>query len=227
MRILSYNIHGCIGRDGRESPDRILEVIRQADADIVGLQEVHSDDRLDRDFLRQLEHLPYRSVLYGKTMRKPSADYGNVLLLREPPEQIQRIELPSQTGEPRGAIIADIGPKGHDLRVITTHLDIRIKERRQQTRSLRPYIMSAQYKNCVLLGDLNEWLPWRGHFRECMAMFKICSTFKTFPVKPALFALDRIAIRGEFSQYSFTTISSELATIASDHRPLLCEVHWT
>ena len=87
MRILSYNIHGCVGRDGREDPDRVLEVIQRTDADIVGLQEVHQDDR---DFLRKLEHLPYRSVLYGKTMRKPSANYGNVLLLRDPNHRAAR-----------------------------------------------------------------------------------------------------------------------------------------
>jgi len=34
MRILSYNIHGCIGRDGQEDTDRVLEVIQRTDADI-------------------------------------------------------------------------------------------------------------------------------------------------------------------------------------------------
>lgn len=119
MRILTYNVHGCIGRDGRDDPDRILDVIRQADADIVGLQEVHSDDALDRDFLRKLEHFPYHAVIYGKTMRKPNAEYGNVLLLREPPLKIERIELPSVKGEPRGAIIADTMQGEQQLRVIT------------------------------------------------------------------------------------------------------------
>jgi hypothetical protein len=50
------------------------DVIRQSEADVVGPQEVHSDDQLDRDFLVQLETLPYAAVIYGKTMRKPSAD---------------------------------------------------------------------------------------------------------------------------------------------------------
>ncbi|MGZ0656130.1 endonuclease/exonuclease/phosphatase family protein [Coraliomargarita sp. W4R72] len=228
MRILSYNIHGCIGRDGREDPDRILEVIRQADADIVGLQEVHSDDALDRDFLRKLEHLPYRSIIYGKTMRKPTADYGNVLLLREPPAQIERIELPHHHGEPRGAIIADTRQNGQRLRIITTHLDIRIAERQQQARTLSQHIPlhSNSESNCVLLGDLNEWLPWRSHFRKFKAQFDALSTLRTFPVRPALFALDRIVLSGQFHDCHFRTDETELAKVASDHRPLICEVEW-
>lgn len=227
MRILSYNIHGCIGRDGRESPDRILDVIRQSDADIVGLQEVHSDDSLDRDFLRKLEHLPYRSVLYGKTLRKPNADYGNMLLLREPPEQVQRIELPNlHGGEPRGAIIADIRYNGQRLRILSTHLDLRVKARRLQTRSLLPYLSQEHCENCILLGDLNEWLPWRSHFRQFIVNFDACSKLRTFPIKPCLFALDRIAIKGEISHCEFKTVDSRLAKIASDHRPLICDLSW-
>lgn len=227
MRILSYNIHGCIGRDGREDPDRTLEVIRQVDADIVGLQELHSDDALDRDFLRKLEHLPYRSVIYGKTMRKPTADYGNVLLLREPPQAINRIELPHNRGEPRGAIIADTIQQGQPLRIINTHLDIRADERKQQTHKLSRLLASPRdERNCILLGDLNEWLPKRAHFRQLRAQCDTLSTLKTFPIKPALFALDRIALRGRAHNCHFRTDNSKLAQIASDHRPLICEVDW-
>lgn len=227
MHILSYNIHGCIGRDGREDPDSILDVIRSADADIVGLQEVHHDDALDRDFLRKLEHLPYRAVIYGKTLRKTTADYGNLLLLREPPQQIQRIELPKQQGEARGAIIADMHHQGQALRIITTHLDIRSSERRRQMARLLQQLPALDAEqNCILLGDLNEWLPQRPYFRKFKAQFDTISGLKTFPVRPALFALDRIALKGKVRTYHFKTIDSETAKLASDHRPLLCEVDW-
>jgi endonuclease/exonuclease/phosphatase family metal-dependent hydrolase len=228
MRVLSYNIHGCVGRDGREDPDRVLEVIRRADADIVGLQEVHQDDALDRDFLRKLEHLPYRAVLYGKTMRKPSANYGNVLLLREPPTDVQRIELPTSGGEPRGMLLADTQIGGVALRVAVTHLDIRARDRREQAAALIPHLLpETGNQNLVLLGDLNEWLPIRPYFRRFAAHFDARSRCRTFPLRPALFPLDRIALRGNFLQHEFKTDRRAPADNASDHWPLLCHVEWS
>jgi endonuclease/exonuclease/phosphatase family metal-dependent hydrolase len=227
VRTLSYNIHGCIGRDGREDPDRIIDVIRRVDADIVGLQEVHHDDALDRDFLRKLEQLPYRSVIYGKTLRKATADYGNVLLLREPPQKIKRIELPNHSGEPRGAIIADTKIGGQALRVIATHLDIHSAERKQQMDAVLQFLPNRETgANCILLGDLNEWLPIRPHFRKFRAHFSVFSKLRTFPVTPSLFALDRIALNGKIQQYRFKVDHSDIAQNASDHRPLIGDIEW-
>lgn len=227
MRILSYNIHGCVGRDGREDPDRVLEVIRRADADIVGLQEVHQDDALDRDFLRKLQHLPYRSVLYGKTMRKTSANYGNVLLLRDAPTEVQRVELPAGSGEPRGILIADTQIGDTPLRIAVTHLDIRSADRRKQADALLKTIIPAGGPpNLILLGDLNEWLPLRPYFRRFQAAFAAISNLRTFPVRPALFALDRIALRGALRDCQFRTDCETPADSASDHRPLICDVTW-
>jgi endonuclease/exonuclease/phosphatase family metal-dependent hydrolase len=227
MRILSYNIHGCVGRDGREDPDRVLEVIRRADADLVGLQEVHQDDALDRDFLRKLECLPFRSVIYGKTMRKPTANYGNVMLLRDEPANLQRIELPAGGGEPRGILIADTEIGGQPLRVAATHLDIRSADRRRQALAVLDQIEPADSAtNLVLLGDLNEWLPIRPYFRRLIARFDAISRLRTFPVRPGLFALDRIALRGSVQDYRFEVDRMKPADIASDHRPLICDVEW-
>ena len=39
MRVATYNVHGCIGTDGRHDPDRVADVITELDADVVALQE--------------------------------------------------------------------------------------------------------------------------------------------------------------------------------------------
>src|SRR5689334_895724 len=39
-RILTYNVHRCLGSDGKLSPERVAEVIAQSEADIVALQEL-------------------------------------------------------------------------------------------------------------------------------------------------------------------------------------------
>ena len=40
VRVATYNIHKSRGLDWRVRPDRIVEVLREIDADIVALQEV-------------------------------------------------------------------------------------------------------------------------------------------------------------------------------------------
>ena len=55
MRLLSYNIHGCVGADRVEDARRVLDLLEAVDADLVALQEVYDDDAEDRSFLRGLE----------------------------------------------------------------------------------------------------------------------------------------------------------------------------
>ena len=40
IRIATYNIHRCRGMDRRVEPARIIEVLRDIDADVIALQEV-------------------------------------------------------------------------------------------------------------------------------------------------------------------------------------------
>ena len=39
IRVATYNIHACVGTDGRHDPDRIASVVAELDADIVAMQE--------------------------------------------------------------------------------------------------------------------------------------------------------------------------------------------
>ena len=42
LTLATYNVHRCIGTDGRYSPGRIVSVLRELDADVIALQEVDS-----------------------------------------------------------------------------------------------------------------------------------------------------------------------------------------
>ena len=39
LRVATYNVHACIGTDGRHDPDRVAAVVGELDADVVALQE--------------------------------------------------------------------------------------------------------------------------------------------------------------------------------------------
>ncbi|MFY9944412.1 MAG: hypothetical protein WAK57_19745 [Desulfobacterales bacterium] len=43
MRVATYNVHDCAGRDGRFDPGRIIEVLTEICADLVALQEIMLD----------------------------------------------------------------------------------------------------------------------------------------------------------------------------------------
>ena len=44
LRVASYNIHGAHGPDRRRKLDEVIAVLREIDADIIGLQEVDTFD---------------------------------------------------------------------------------------------------------------------------------------------------------------------------------------
>jgi endonuclease/exonuclease/phosphatase family metal-dependent hydrolase len=45
VRVVTYNIHSCVGVDRRYDPSRISTVLREIDADIACLQEVDARRR--------------------------------------------------------------------------------------------------------------------------------------------------------------------------------------
>ena len=40
VRVLTWNVHGCVGRDGMHDPDRVARVLEAAQPDISALQEI-------------------------------------------------------------------------------------------------------------------------------------------------------------------------------------------
>src|SRR5690606_38620944 len=40
LRIVTYNVHSCVGLDGRLSPARIARVLARCDADVIAIQEL-------------------------------------------------------------------------------------------------------------------------------------------------------------------------------------------
>jgi endonuclease/exonuclease/phosphatase family metal-dependent hydrolase len=42
IRLVTYNIHGCVGRDGRLAVERVAGVLAELGADVIALQELRS-----------------------------------------------------------------------------------------------------------------------------------------------------------------------------------------
>ncbi len=225
IRVASYNIHQCVGRDGCRDADRIAAVLREIDADIVGLQEVDSDPAGFRDS-RQMDYIAsmtgYEAVA-GFNIRDEDRHYGNALLSRFPVQAVQRHDLSVAGLEPRGAIDAEVHVLEGRLRVVVTHLGLRLRERRAQSqrllRALRPSALPL-----LLLGDLNEWLPALGVLGEFRRFFGRAPSPASFPAHRPLLALDRIFCSPPGRICAMQSHRSALTLQASDHLPVVAEL---
>ena len=131
LSFASYNIHRCIGVDGRHDPERVADVIRELDADVVALQEVdsryHVEDGLDQ-IVYLAEATGYRP-LAGPVLRTHSGNYGNGLLLRHEPRALRRIDLSVAGREPRGALDVEVESPDGPIRVVAVHFGLSARER--------------------------------------------------------------------------------------------------
>ena len=214
LRIASYNVHSCVGTDGRKDAARIAEVIAEMQCDTVGLQEV--DYRLDYIAMRLgMQAVP------GLTLLRHDGPFGNALLTRRRILDVRRLAFGYGRREPRNALDVDLDVGGRPLRVIVTHLGLFAAERRYQMRKLLQIIRENPIRErIIVLGDMNEWLPLSRPLRWLNGILGRSVAERTFPSRWPLFALDRVWVRPRHALLALKAHRSTLATLASDHLPV-------
>ena len=234
IRIATYNIHKCCGLDRRVSPARIVNVLREIDADIVALQEVVCVSNGVREYNQACffaEELAYEYCL-GENRQLPGGTYGNVVLSRMPLRAIRNYNISWRKHEPRGCLRADIDlPNGDLLHVFNVHLGLAFTERRYQARQLvgpeiltNPELQGAR----IVLGDFNEWTHGLAsrllatHLESVDLRHHIGQT-KTYPGVLPLLQLDHIYFDPALQLERFTVHRSRTALLASDHVPLVAD----
>jgi endonuclease/exonuclease/phosphatase family metal-dependent hydrolase len=224
LEIVSYNVHRAIGRDRRFAPQRILEVLREIDADVIALQEVEAHDS-GADMLAWLGEQTGFAAIAGTTLLRHDGHYGNGLLTRLPIRDKMLCDLSWRGREPRGAIAADLDVDGAEpLRIVATHLGLRPAERRDQVTRLIKLFTDVPRERAVLLGDLNEWFLWGRPLRRLHRYFKRTPHVATFPSFLPVLALDRVWTHPRSLLTRLRVHSSPLARVASDHLPLVATI---
>ena len=230
LTLLSYNIHGGVGCDDRLDVDRVAGILRQQDADIIGLQEVRNLPELPGAVAPQLRYLAASlgmEAISGPTLNSAGGNYGNALLTRIAPKEVRRLDLSFPEREPRGALDVDFELEGGRIRLIVTHLGLRPAERRYQVRCLVEAVAGKENCPVVLMGDLNEWFPPGRPARWLHRHFGRGPAPRTFPSAFPLFALDRILVRPPAALVELRVLRSPQARIASDHLPLRATIALT
>jgi endonuclease/exonuclease/phosphatase family metal-dependent hydrolase len=223
LRIASYNVHQCVGTDGKRNVTRVAEVIRELGCDTIGLQEVDSRPGEHSDS-RQLEFLAGATGMHsvaGATIIRHDRDYGNALLTSRKILAVRRHDLSFRRFEPRGALEVDLEVAGATLRVFVMHLGLLPYERRFQMRKVLKLLRELPMDQpVVVLGDINEWLPLSRPLRWLHGLMGKPPRHRTFPVWAPMFALDRVWVRPRGSLLDFSVHRSALSRRASDHFPV-------
>jgi endonuclease/exonuclease/phosphatase family metal-dependent hydrolase len=235
VRVMSYNVHRCLGLDRVLSPQRVAEVIATGQPDIVALQEVDvrraRSGRIDqaeviaRDLGMNLQFFPALTVM--------DELYGDAILTRLPARLVKADHLPVWRGrEPRGAIWAAVQVGPFELQVINTHLGLWRRERLLQIEALLgpDWTANQEFREPgILLGDFNT--PPRSHgYRRLVSSLADAYAVSgsrpesTFPTRYPLLRLDYIFVSRLVDVINVGTVRTPLAHFASDHLPVMAEL---
>lgn len=226
MRVATYNVHSCIGTDGRHDPERVATVITELDADIVALQEFTypASVALETRSAVTLTTLDSYTCALGPTRQNLTQCFGNALFTRHPILDVHRIDLSMEKREPRGALAATIDVGGSVVHVLAAHLGLRVHERRFQVRQILDYLDSVKNTLLVVLGDFNDWLPGRSVVHVLDHRLGRQPRPASFPVRLPVVALDRIWVAPARALRRVFTHATPTAKMASDHFPVCADI---
>ncbi|HYG54062.1 MAG TPA: endonuclease/exonuclease/phosphatase family protein [Burkholderiales bacterium] len=213
LRIASYNLHGCVGRDGARDAARVAAVIEELGCDTVGLQEAYGLD--------VISEMVQMKVVAGPDYVWHGRHVGNALLTRRKVLAVRQHDYTFKGHEPRTALDVDLDVDGDTVRIIVTHLGLIPAERRFQVQKLLTLIKETPVEErIIVLGDINEWLPLGRPLRWMNALLGRSPAERSFPSRFPLFALDRVWVRPRHALLAFGAHRSPLAEKASDHLPV-------
>lgn len=242
LRVMTYNVHSCIGIDGKVRPERIISVIRCCRADVIALQEVdsnrhrsrrHEQARMIADALAMSHHYYAISDWNGE-------QYGLAIISRYPLEHVQSGHLTPiderARSEARGALWVKLDTPVGPVHVINTHFGLRREERQRQTEILLGDDWIGQISKdepIILCGDFNSGPKspvWQSLSRRLVDVqtglphAKPRATFiSTMPVR----RLDYIFASRHFTVSAIRQPRTPTAKLASDHLPVCAELALT
>ena len=237
-RIMTYNVHLCIGTDRRLDPGRIADVIAAQNPDIIALQELDVG-RARTGGLDQAHELSRRLGMrfhFNPAMAFEAEAYGDAILTNLPERLVRAGPLPGYPPlprlEPRGALWVAVQVGGRELQVITTHLGLVPGEQRRQAAALAGINWLGHPDRAtptILLGDFNA------HRRsgvcktllhgllDTRQLMNGAGAISTFPSTLPIVGIDHVFVSDDVRVRAITTPADRLTRQASDHLPLVVD----
>lgn len=240
IRVMTYNVHRCIGTDGRDSAASIGALCEYARADVIALQELDAPETDETQGVHHARDLSTRlgmELLFCRTFRRGVGYYGHALLSRFPLvlEKVTTFPAPSPGAEPRGAIWARARLPTGTLDVISTHLGVGRYERMKQSLELvgPGWLGSAELRRpTILCGDLNA-VPGATTYRRIAQRLQDAQRLATkrpnatFPSVLPLLRIDHVFVSDDVRVRAVEVPKSALSRRASDHLPLIVDLELT
>ena len=246
ITLASYNMRKAVGLDRKRDPKRVLDVLREIDADVVALQEADKrvggrgsavpHELIDSHGMYKPVHLGVRHRRMFDKARKHTDRllkvntrnigwHGNAILVKQHVGVLDCAALELPTLEPRGAVIAELLIGDRAIRVVGMHLDLSGLWRKRQMRAILDAIaMRPQKMPTVLMGDTNEWRTVSGCLNELNGDFHLAPTGNSFHARHPVAALDRIIVHKDLNIEAAGVHMSPAARRASDHLPIWARV---
>jgi endonuclease/exonuclease/phosphatase family metal-dependent hydrolase len=241
-RILTYNVHRCVGADRRLDVGRVAEVIARLKPDIVGLQELDVG-RARTGGADQAHEIAERLSMrhhFHAALKVEEELYGDAILTHYPEHLVQAGPLPGHPRiamlEPRGALWVQVEIDGAPVQVVNTHLGLVPKEQQMQAAHLagpawldHPLCQGPR----ILLGDFNATassVVYRTLAGKLEAARRLCprgaplgGPTSTFPATLPVLRIDHLFVSAEIKVTDVFAPYDSLTRVASDHLPLVMD----
>ena len=236
LRLVTWNIHKGIGTDREYRLDRVVQVLRDLDADLICLQEVDQGvqrSQHENQAERLAHELGYEHAALGLNVCVGGGAYGNLTLSRHPLEDVHNVDLTIPPKKRRSGLVTTVatGPT-HGWMVANVHLGLMHLERRIQVRRLLRHLFEGAQPDqpLVIAGDWNEWTSRlvRGVMND--AGFHVARSDmrprgeRTWPSRRPIVALDKILYRDPVRCHHVVCVLDEVTRVTSDHLPLMVEL---
>jgi endonuclease/exonuclease/phosphatase family metal-dependent hydrolase len=237
-RILTYNVHRCVGADRRLDVGRIADVIARFNPDIVALQELDVG-RARTNGVDQAHEIARRLEMafhFHPAMRVEEELYGDAILTRYPERKVKVGPLPGHPGipqlEPRGALWIEVEIDGRMVQVVNTHLGLVPREQQLQAAHLAGpgWLEHPQMKGpTILLGDFNAtatsvvYRTLTGKLAPARRLSPKKLSTSTFPSPLPVLRIDHIFVSREIQVQHVFAPFEPITRIASDHLPLIMD----
>lgn len=236
VRVMTYNVHSCLGMDGRLAPERVARLIARYDADIIALQELDVSRARSGGIDQALAIAKYLEMdfHFHPTLHLEEERYGDAIVTHLPMRLVRAGSLPGLPHlEPRGALWVAVDLGGVELQVINTHLGLTARERRMQVDALLGplWLGSPECRSPVVLcGDFNAFPSstvcrrLRERLKDAQADYAIQRPRATFFGRFPMARIDHVFISTDLEVVDIEVPTSALARVASDHLPLVVEL---
>ena len=237
-RVLTYNIHRCVGVDRRLDIDRIASVIAAQRPDIVALQEVDVGRARTGgvDQARAIAERLGMAFHFHAALTVAEERYGDAVLTGLPLRLIKAGPLPGHPSlprlEPRGALWVAIEIEGAEIAVLNTHLGLIPKEQRLQAAALTgPAWLGGNRRHdpLIVLGDFNTGArgaasrTLRNGLTDAAEAAGAGRSLRTYPSIAPIRRLDHVFVSPGIRVDAAFVVADTVTRRASDHLPLVVD----